>query len=61
MDYYDVFKELLTVLIDKGKGIEVNTGSMYKGFSYPHPHQTVFKMYHANKTQSNYFSHRPQN
>ena len=45
MDYYDVFKELLTVLIDKGKGIEVNTGSMYKGFSYPHPHQTVLKMY----------------
>ena len=45
MDYYDVFKELLQVIIDKGKGIEVNTGSLYKGFSYPHPHQTVLKMY----------------
>ncbi len=45
MDYYDVFKELLTVIIDKGKGIEVNTGSMYKGFSYPHPHEKVLKLY----------------
>ena len=45
MDYYDVFKELLQVIIDKGKGIEVNTGSLYKGFAYPHPHQTVLKMY----------------
>ncbi len=45
MDYYDVFKELLTVIIEKGKGIEVNTGSMYKGFSYPHPHEKVLKMY----------------
>ncbi|MBE6112164.1 MAG: histidinol-phosphatase HisJ family protein [Peptococcaceae bacterium] len=45
MDYYDVFKELLTVLIDKGKGIEVNTGSLYKGFTYPHPHETVLKLY----------------
>ncbi len=45
MDYYDVFKKLLTVIIDKGKGIEVNTGSMYKGFSYPHPHEKVLKLY----------------
>ena len=45
MDYYDIIRELLTVLIDKGKGIEVNTGSMYKGFSYPHPHETILKLY----------------
>lgn len=25
LDYYDIFKELLTVLIEKGKGIEINT------------------------------------
>ena len=45
LDYYDIFKELLTVLIDKGKGIEVNTGSLYKGFAYPHPHETILKWY----------------
>lgn len=45
LDYYDIFKELLTVLIEKGKGIEINTGSLYKGFSYPHPHETILKIY----------------
>lgn len=45
LDYYDVLKELLTVLIEKGKGIEINTGSLYKGFSYPHPHDTILKLY----------------
>lgn len=45
MDYYDIFKELLTTLIDKGKGIEINTGSLYKGFAYPHPHETILKLY----------------
>ncbi len=45
MDYYDIFKELLTILIDKGKGIEVNTGSLYKGFDMPHPHETILKLY----------------
>lgn len=45
MDYYDIFRELLTVLIEKGKGIEINTGSLYKGFSYPHPHETILKLY----------------
>ena len=45
MDYYDIFKELLTVIIDKGKGIEVNTGSLYKGFDFPHPHETILKLY----------------
>ena len=45
LDYYDIFKELLTTLIDKGKGIEINTGSLYKGFAYPHPHEAILKMY----------------
>ena len=45
MDYYDIFKEILQVIIDKGKGIEVNTGSLYKGFDFPHPHETILKLY----------------
>lgn len=44
-DYYDILKELLHVLIVKGKGIEINTGSMYKGLVYPHPHETILKLY----------------
>ena len=45
LDYYDIFKELLTSLVDHGKGIEINTGSLYKGFSYPHPHESILKWY----------------
>lgn len=45
MDYYDLFREILTRLIDGGKGIEINTGSLYKGFSYPHPHKTILQLY----------------
>ena len=45
MDYYDIFKELLTILIGKGKGIEINTGNLNKGFSYPHPHEDLLKLY----------------
>ncbi len=45
MEYYDIFKELLTIIVDKGKGLEVNTGSLYKGFEFPHPHETILKLY----------------
>lgn len=45
LDYYDIFKELLTILIEKGKGIEINTGSLYKDFAYPHPHEMILKLY----------------
>lgn len=45
MDYYDIVKELLGILVEKGKGIELNTGSLYKGLNYPHPHETILKLY----------------
>ncbi|MBO4949108.1 MAG: histidinol-phosphatase HisJ family protein [Peptococcaceae bacterium] len=45
MDYSDIFREILKTIIDNGKGIEVNTGSLYKGFDFPHPHSTILKMY----------------
>ena len=45
MEYYDIFKEILTHIVDKGKGIEVNTGSLYKGFESPHPHELILKLY----------------
>lgn len=44
-DYYDLFKEVLETIIYDGKGIEINTGSLYKGMSFPHPHIEILKLY----------------
>ena len=48
-DYYPVFKdilhEILKTLIEKGKGIEINTGSLYRGMDYMHPHELILRMY----------------
>lgn len=45
MEYYDVIREILLTLIAHGKGIEVNTGSLYKNFAFPHPHETILRLY----------------
>jgi histidinol-phosphatase (PHP family) len=45
MAYGDIFREILKTIIDHGKGIEVNTGSLYKGFDFPHPHAAILKLY----------------
>lgn len=45
MAYYDILREILVRLIEKEKGIEVNTGSLYKNFTFPHPHVTILKLY----------------
>ena len=45
MAYGDIFREILKTIIDRGKGIEVNTGSLYKGFDFPHPHAAILKLY----------------
>ncbi len=44
-DYFEVFEELLRIIISAGKGIEINTGSLYKNLSYPHPHKEILKLY----------------
>ena len=44
-DYYDIFKEIFKIIVQDGKGIEINTGSLYKGLSFPHPHTDILKMY----------------
>lgn len=44
-DYYDIFKELFKILVSRGQGIEINTGSLYRGLSYPHPHEDILKIY----------------
>lgn len=44
-DYYDIFKEIFDILVYDGKGIEINTGSLYRGLDFPHPHRDILKMY----------------
>ena len=41
----DQVDAILKLLIEKGKGIEINTGSLYRGLSFPHPHTDILKMY----------------
>lgn len=44
-DYYDIFKEIFKIIVYDGKGIEINTGSLYKDMTFPHPHKDILKMY----------------
>ena len=44
-DYADIFEELFQILVARGQGIEINTGSLYRGLSFPHPHTDILKMY----------------
>jgi len=44
-DYKDVFYELFKMIIPEGKGIEVNTGGIYKGLGFAHPKLEILRMY----------------
>ena len=44
-DYKDIFEQIFRIIIPKGKGIEINTGSLYKNMSYAHPHMDILKLY----------------
>ena len=44
-NYADIFEELFQILVARGQGIEINTGSLYRGLSFPHPHTDILKMY----------------
>ena len=37
-EYMDVFEAILKTIIRNGKGIELNTGSLYRGMDFAHPH-----------------------
>ena len=43
-DYRDIFEVLLKRLIEKGKGIEINTAGITK-IGYPHPHIKALRLY----------------
>lgn len=46
-DYADIFEEIFRILVQNGKGIEINTGSLYRELDFPHPHRDILKMYRA--------------
>jgi histidinol-phosphatase (PHP family) len=44
-DFRDIFEEILTALVNNGKGIEVNTAALRYGMKSPHPCPEVIKRY----------------
>ena len=44
--YKDILDKILELLIDKGKGIEINTGGYDKGLKDFHPCKAILKRYH---------------
>ena len=44
-DYKEIFEAAFKIIIPKGKGIEINTGSLYRGLDVPHPHKDILKLY----------------
>ena len=43
--YMDILDECLRTLIEKGKGIEVNTAGFKYGLGHPNPHEAILKRY----------------
>ena len=43
--YSDVIDEILTLLIKKGKGIEINTGGFKYGLGHPNPTEDIIRRY----------------
>lgn len=44
-DYADIIDEILKLLIEKGKGLEVNSAGLKYGLPFAHPHPDVLKRY----------------
>ncbi len=41
----DILHDILENIIKNGKGIEINTGSLYRGMDFMHPHPLILQMY----------------
>lgn len=46
MDYYDYIDTILRMLIENGKGIEINTAGLKYGLKNPNPCPDIIKRYH---------------
>ena len=47
LKYADIIDEILTTLIAKGKGIEINTGGFKYGLGHPNPTEEIIARYRA--------------
>jgi histidinol-phosphatase (PHP family) len=45
LDYMDLIDEILTALISRGKGIEINTAGFKYGLGHPNPTEGIIKRY----------------
>jgi len=45
VDYLDYFDEIIDILLENEKGIEINTSALIKGYSNPNPHRDLVKRY----------------
>lgn len=45
VDYREIIDEILKLLLDKGKGIEINTAGIKSGLGYVHPHEFILRRY----------------
>lgn len=44
-DHEDILREIIRIIVENGCGIEMNTCSLYKGLSCPHPHADILRLY----------------
>ncbi len=44
-EFMELFEEIFKQIISKGKGIEINTGGLYKGFNKTHPCKEYLNLY----------------
>lgn len=45
VDYREIIDEILKLLLQKGKGIEINTAGIKSGLGYVHPHKFILQRY----------------
>ena len=42
---FDIIDEILRILIQSGRGIEINTAGLKYGLGHPNPHERILKRY----------------
>lgn len=45
VDHREIIDEILRLLLEKGKGIEINTAGLKSGLGYVHPHEFILNRY----------------
>ena len=45
--YQDILDEILRLLIENGKALEINTAGLKAGLSWPNPHMEILKRYRS--------------